>query len=58
MSQIPNFIVSLWFLPVVLQIILPLLTLLIWLIGKPIYQISVRQKEVAPIAGFSKEATQ
>lgn len=58
MSQLSSFIVSLWFLPVVLQIILPLLTLLIWLIGKPIYQISIKQKEVTPIPGFSKEATQ
>ncbi len=57
MSQLSDFIVSLWLLPVVLQIILPLLILVIWLIGKPIYQISAKQKEASPVTGFTNEAT-
>lgn len=54
MTQISDFIVSLWFLPVVLQIILPLIIFSVWLIGRPILQYSAKQKE-ATVAVLAEE---
>jgi len=57
MSILSDIIVYIWLLPVVAQIILPLVMLIFWLAGRPLYHLFVKQDgDVSSVAHLSNEA--